>query len=92
MERIQRFLHANNKKVPVLVPNVVRDMVTRYFCSSYDLCSCNESLFPHAILVIPIFLRLIPFFFLLIYAMHGLMANFMLLLLLLFLKGKNRFY
>ncbi|XXG89010.1 hypothetical protein AAC387_Pa12g1114 [Persea americana] len=29
MERIQRFLHANNKKVPVLVPNVVRDMVTR---------------------------------------------------------------
>ncbi|RWR96930.1 hypothetical protein CKAN_02633500 [Cinnamomum micranthum f. kanehirae] len=29
MERIRHFLHANNKKVPVLVPNVVRDMVTR---------------------------------------------------------------
>ncbi|XP_058093783.1 uncharacterized protein LOC131239891 [Magnolia sinica] len=29
MERIRHFLHANNKKVPVLVPRVIRDMVTR---------------------------------------------------------------
>ncbi|KAM7475712.1 hypothetical protein LguiB_022955 [Lonicera macranthoides] len=29
MERIQRFLHGNNKKAPVLVPRVIGDMVTR---------------------------------------------------------------
>ncbi|KAF8378158.1 hypothetical protein HHK36_029495 [Tetracentron sinense] len=29
MQRIQHFLHVNNKKVPVLVPSVMRDMVTR---------------------------------------------------------------
>lgn len=30
MERIQRFLYENNKKAPVLVPRVIRDMATRY--------------------------------------------------------------
>ncbi|XP_057970414.1 uncharacterized protein LOC131159481 isoform X2 [Malania oleifera] len=29
MERIQQFLYKNNKKSPVLVPRVIRDMVTR---------------------------------------------------------------
>lgn len=29
MERIKRFLYENNKKRPVLVPRVIRDMVTR---------------------------------------------------------------
>ncbi|XP_020216969.1 uncharacterized protein LOC109800598 [Cajanus cajan] len=29
MERIRKFLHQNNKKTPVLVPRVIRDMVTR---------------------------------------------------------------
>ncbi|KAM7483419.1 hypothetical protein LguiB_008002 [Lonicera macranthoides] len=29
MERIQRFLYANNKKSPVMVPRVMQDMVTR---------------------------------------------------------------
>ncbi|XP_077253038.1 uncharacterized protein LOC143892357 isoform X2 [Tasmannia lanceolata] len=29
MERIKHFLHANNKKPPVLVPHVIHDMVTR---------------------------------------------------------------
>ncbi|KAF8399848.1 hypothetical protein HHK36_015719 [Tetracentron sinense] len=29
MDRIQRFLCVNNKKIPVLVPRVMRDMVTR---------------------------------------------------------------
>lgn len=30
MERIRRFLYENNKKAPVKVPRVIRDMVTRY--------------------------------------------------------------
>ncbi|WVZ09337.1 hypothetical protein V8G54_013867 [Vigna mungo] len=29
MERIRKFLYENNKKTPVLVPRVIRDMVTR---------------------------------------------------------------
>ncbi|KAK7265589.1 hypothetical protein RJT34_33211 [Clitoria ternatea] len=29
MERIRKFLYVNNKKAPVLVPRVIRDMVTR---------------------------------------------------------------
>lgn len=30
MEKIRRFLYENNKKTPVLVPRVIRDMVSRY--------------------------------------------------------------
>lgn len=30
MERIRRFLYENNKKSPVLVPRLLKDMVTRY--------------------------------------------------------------
>ncbi|OVA17579.1 Protein kinase domain [Macleaya cordata] len=30
MEKIQHFLRVNNKKVPVLVPRVMRELVTRY--------------------------------------------------------------
>lgn len=30
MEKIRRFLYENNKKSPVLVPRVIRDMVSRY--------------------------------------------------------------
>lgn len=30
MERIRKFLYQNNKKSPVLVPRVIRNMVTRY--------------------------------------------------------------
>lgn len=30
MEKIRRFLYENNKKTPVLVPRVIRDMVGRY--------------------------------------------------------------
>lgn len=34
MERIRKFLYENNKKTPVLVPRVIRDMVTRYIMQS----------------------------------------------------------
>lgn len=30
MERIRKFLYENNRRTPVLVPRVIRDMVTRY--------------------------------------------------------------
>lgn len=30
MEKLRRFLYENNKKTPVLVPRVVRDLVTRF--------------------------------------------------------------
>lgn len=30
MEKIRRFLYENNKKTPVLVPRVVKDLVTRF--------------------------------------------------------------
>lgn len=30
MEKIRRFLYENNKRSPVLVPRLIRDMVTRY--------------------------------------------------------------
>ena len=30
MERIRKFLYESNKKTPVLVPRVIRNMVTRY--------------------------------------------------------------
>lgn len=30
MEKIRHFLYENNKKSPVLVPRVIRDMVSRY--------------------------------------------------------------
>ena len=35
MERIRQFLYENNKTSPVLVPRVLKDMVSRYVCPSY---------------------------------------------------------
>ena len=32
MERIRQFLYKNNKTSPVLVPRVLKDMVSRYVC------------------------------------------------------------
>ncbi|XP_073100181.1 uncharacterized protein [Elaeis guineensis] len=37
MERIRHSFHANNKKVPVLVPHVIRDMVTRKILKNLTL-------------------------------------------------------
>jgi aarF domain-containing kinase len=32
MERIRQFLYENNKASPVIVPRVLKDMVSRYVC------------------------------------------------------------
>lgn len=44
MERIKRFLYENNKKRPVLVPRVIRDMVTRYVIIQQFFPYCNLNL------------------------------------------------
>ena len=44
MERIKRFLYKNNKKRPVLVPRVMRDMVTRSVILQKLFPYCNLNL------------------------------------------------
>jgi hypothetical protein len=43
MERIRQFLYENNKTSPVLVPRVLKDMVSRYVCPT-TFITCFASL------------------------------------------------
>jgi len=42
MERIRKFLYENNRKPPVFVPRVIRDMVTRYIMQSSILHNLDK--------------------------------------------------
>lgn len=37
MERIRKFLYENNKRTPVVVPRLIRDLVTRYVTSQLPI-------------------------------------------------------